>query len=97
METIDFYSKFAAEFKAASTQSLVETFNKSVGNYGWSSMRATYNAALIDEFVRRGIDISAIHDGKSTSFARAVVYDDEHNKLVIAEPKVDGQRESQGK
>ena len=47
-------------------------------------MRATYLAALIDEFVRRKIDISAIHDGKSTSFKRAVVYDDEHNKLVIA-------------
>lgn len=87
METVDFYAKYAAEFCAASTQSLVETFNKSVGNYGWSSMRATYHAALIDEFVRRGIDISAIHDGKSTSFAHRVVLSNEQNKLVIAEGK----------
>ena len=50
-------------------------------------MRATYHAALIDEFVRRGIDISAIHDGKSTSFAHRVVLNDEQNKLVIAEGK----------
>ena len=58
-----------------------------LSNYGWSSMRATYHAALIDEFVRRGIDISAIHDGKSTSFAHRVVLNDEQNKLVIAEGK----------
>ena len=87
METIDFYAKFAAEFKAASTQSLVETFNKSVGNHGWSSMRATYHAALIDEFIRRGIDISAIHDGNSTSFAKRVVLNIEHDRLMIAEEK----------
>ena len=85
METIDFYAKFAAEFQAASSLILVETFNKSVGNYGWSSMRATYHAALIDEFVRRGIDISAINDGKSISFAHRIVLNNEQNKLVIAE------------
>ena len=48
-------------------------------------MRATYHAALIDEFVRRGIDISAINDGKSISFAHRIVLNDEQNKLVIAE------------
>lgn len=87
METNRFYSDFAAQYKAASIQSLVENFNKSVGNNGWTAMRAAHDQAIIDEFVRRGIDLSAIHDGNSISFAHAVRYDDEHKRLVIADGK----------
>ena len=32
-------------------------------------MRAYYDHALIDEFQRRGIDTSAVYDGKAISFA----------------------------
>ena len=88
---------FAAKFLTASVQELVEYFNSSVNNHGWTSMRAVYDQMLIHEFMRRGIDVSAVHQGKTTNFTRTVAYDEENNKLVIAEPKVDGQRESQGK
>ena len=52
-------------------------------NRGWTSMRAYHNRALIDEFQRRGIDISAVYDGKATSFVHPVRYDLFNNKLVV--------------
>ena len=97
METNRLNQDFPARFLTASIQELVEFFNQSVNNHGWTSMRAVYDQMLIDEFMRRGIDVSAVHEGNTTDFTRAVVYDSENNKLVIAEPKVDDQKESQGK
>ena len=75
---------FAARFLTASIQELVEFFNQSVNNRGWTSMRAVHDQMLIHEFMRRGIDVSAVHEGNTTDFTRAVVYEKEHNKLVIA-------------
>ena len=97
METNCINPDFAAKFLTASIQELVEYFNSSVNNHGWTSMRAVYDQLLIHEFMRRGIDVSAVHQGKTTNFTRTIAFDEENNKLVIAEPKVDGQRESQGK
>ena len=57
-------------------------FNSQVQNRGWSSMRAYHDQALIDEFRRRGIDITAVSDGKTTSFAHPVRYDLPDNKLI---------------
>ena len=45
-------------------------------------MRAYHDQALIDEFQRRGIDVSAIYDGKSITFASPVRYDLPDNKLI---------------
>ena len=78
------YRQFAERFSSASLQSLVDSFNSQVGQYAWHYSRSLYVEALIDEFVRRGIDISAIHDGKSISFAHKVILNDEQNRLVIA-------------
>ena len=70
-------SIFAAQFAAASLNS----FNHEVGNHGWSSARASYDHALIAEFLRRGINVSAIYDGSSISFAKPVSLQD--NTLII--------------
>lgn len=64
---------------------LVDIFNQSVGNRGWTSMRAVHDQLLIQEFSRRGIDISAIHEGNTTDFTRKVVYDESQRKLLIAQ------------
>ena len=61
---------------------LVTVFNHQVGNTGWTGMRAYHAHALIDEFQRRGIDVSAIYDGKSITFGRPVRYDLPDNKLI---------------
>ena len=87
METNISNHDFAARFLTASIQELVDIFNQSVGNHGWTSMRAVHDQLLIQEFSRRGIDISAIHEGNTTDFTRKVVYDESQQKLLIAEDK----------
>lgn len=87
METNISNHDFAARFLTASIQELVDIFNQSVGNHGWTSMRAVHDQMLIHEFMRRGIDISAIHEGNTTDFTRKVVYDETQQKLLIAQDK----------
>ncbi|WP_337671726.1 hypothetical protein [Prevotella sp.] len=76
-----FYNDFAARFAATTLTSLVKSFNSQVGNRGFNSMRAAHDRALIDEFVRRGIDVSAVFDGTTISFAHYVEL--ANNSLVI--------------
>ena len=76
-----FYNDFAARFAATTLTSLVESFNSQVGNRGFNSMRAAHDRALIDELVRRGIDVSAVFDGTAISFAHHVELD--NNSLVL--------------
>ncbi len=76
-----FYNDFAVRFAATTLTSLVESFNNQVGNRGFNSMRAAHDRALIDELVRRGIDVSAVFDGTVISFAYHVGLD--NNSLVI--------------
>ena len=74
---------FAARFAAASTQSLVEEFNRQVGINAWTSVRAVHNQALIAELQGRGIDISAVNDGHSTDYNHHVRLDEATNSLVL--------------
>ena len=83
MENNAFLSSFAAEFAALPLSSLVESFNSQVGNRGWSSARAAHNRALIDELIRRGIDVSTVFDGSRTTFAHYVELDATSSKLVV--------------
>ena len=78
-----YYIRFALHFADMQISELVTAFNREVQNRGWTSMRAYHNRALIDEFQRRSIDISAVYDGKATSFAHPVRYDLFNNKLVV--------------
>uniref|UniRef100_UPI003FF10055 hypothetical protein n=1 Tax=Alloprevotella sp. TaxID=1872471 RepID=UPI003FF10055 len=75
------FNDFAARFAASSLTSLVESFNRQVGLRAFNSARAAHDKALIEEFIRRGIDVSAVSDGKCISFAHHVVLD--HNRLTI--------------
>ena len=78
-----YYTKYALQFADMQIPELVTIFNAQVQNRGWSSMRAYHDQALIDEFQRRGIDVSAVYDGKIISFAHTVRYDLPNNKLVV--------------
>ena len=77
----DSLSQYAARFAAASLTSLVDSFNSQVGNRGWTSARACHDTALIEEFKRRGIDVSSVSHGDSISFAHHVQLTG--NRLVI--------------
>ena len=76
-------AQFASQFAEASLTSLVESFNAQVGIRGFNSARAAHDRALIDELVRRGIDVSAVSDGHSISFAHHVALDESAMRLVI--------------
>jgi hypothetical protein len=67
-----YYTKYALQFADMQIQELVTVFNAQVQSRGWSSMRAYHDQALLDEFQRRGIDTTAVYDGRAISFAHPV-------------------------
>ena len=77
-----YYIKFALRFADMQIPELVTVFNAQVHSRGWSSMRAYHDQALLDEFRRRGIDVSDIYNGKAISFAHPVRYDITYNCLT---------------
>ena len=78
-----YYIQFALRFAQMQISELVTLFNTQVQNPGWCGMRAFHNQALIDEFRRRGTDVSAVYDGEIIQFARPVGYDIRHNRLTV--------------
>ena len=66
-----------------STEALVEQFNAQVGNRCWASARAAHDTAIIDTLIDRGMDVSAVYDGKSISFKEHVVLNEDLNKLFL--------------
>ena len=74
---------FAARFAAASTQSLVEEFNRQVGNNAWTSARTVHDHALIAELQGRGINITGIYDGHSIDFNHHIRLDGATNRLIL--------------
>ena len=78
-----YYIKYALRFADMQIQELVAVFNRQVQDRGWSSMRAYHDQALVDEFQRRGIDTTAVFDGKAISFAHPVRFDIVGNRLML--------------
>ena len=81
-QTHVYYLKFARQFADADITELVYSFNREVHNKGWAGMRAYHDHALIDEFIRRGIDVSCVCDGKSINFNHHIRYEEDGSKLV---------------
>ena len=77
-----YYQEYAARFAAATSQSLVEEFNRQVGSNAWTSARAVHDQALIAELQGRGIDLSAVYDGRSIDFSRPVRLDETTCSLI---------------
>lgn len=63
-----YYNEFVERFKTYSNEEIIDCFNKEVGNSGWGTARASYLAAIQNEFGRRKFDYSDIGDKKSLSF-----------------------------
>ena len=83
MQNHIYYIRYALRFADMQIPELITVFNSQVQNRGWSSMRAYHDHALIDEFLRRGIDTSAITDGYSITFTHSVTYNLRENKLTL--------------
>ena len=78
-----YYIKYALQFADMQLPELVNEFNAQVQSRAWSSMRAYHDQALIDEFQNRGINVSAISDGRSINFAKQIKYNLDSNKLIV--------------
>lgn len=81
-ERARFYSE---RFRSESISELVDTFNREVGRLGWTAERSYHDRALIDELVRRGVDVSAVHKGTTTDFSHRVRFTEEARALVRVE------------
>ena len=66
------YDEFTPRFKNFMNQESIDAFNREVGNPGWVIVRASYLAALHDEFKNRGFDFSAIVYQHSLSFGSKI-------------------------
>ena len=77
-----YYIRYALRFADMQIPELITVFNAQVQNRGWSSMRAYHDQARLDEFQRRGIDTSAVYDGRAISFVHPVRYDITENRLI---------------
>ena len=76
------YKFHVARLSSMPVSQLVELFNKEVGNRGWTSERSAFDAALIDAFINKGVDVFAVYDGTSISFRQKVTLDSESQKLI---------------
>lgn len=76
-----YYIKFALQFADMQITELVNTFNRQVGNRGWTSIRAYHDQALIDEFKRRGINTTIIQKGRFIYFTHQIRYNLTANML----------------
>ena len=47
-------------FQNQTIQQLVDNFNQLANSHGWAAERSYFSMALINEIIRRGIDVSAI-------------------------------------
>jgi len=82
-QTNSSYKFYVAKLSSTPISQLVEYFNKEVGNRGWTSERAAFDAALIDAFINKGVDASAVYDGNSTSFKHKVSLVPNSKKLIV--------------
>jgi hypothetical protein len=67
-----YFEEYVNRFSTYSDSEIISTFNFEVGNSGWGTARASFLAALHDEFIRRKIDFSLIGDTKSLSFKSTI-------------------------
>lgn len=74
---------YAAIFAQADLLTLIANFNREVGLRGFNSQHAAHDVALIDELIRRGIDVSAIYDGSAISFANHIAIDEAGKAIVL--------------
>jgi len=65
-------------------EDLISEFNALVGKRYWCSARAAHDAALINTLIKKGVDVSAIYDGTSISFARKIALSEDKTRIMFA-------------
>ncbi|MCQ2223513.1 MAG: hypothetical protein MJZ35_06980 [Bacteroidaceae bacterium] len=75
--------ELAEMFAYSPLDSLVAKFNATVGRKGMTCAAMMRDRLLMEEFIRRGIDITEVCDGDRLSFKHTVVLDESRTKLCI--------------
>ena len=74
-------------FQGQTNQQLVNEFNQLVNSRGWTAERSFFSVALMNEMIRREMDVSAISEcndrGQVLSVRYVVVRYDEVSKSLI--------------
>lgn len=83
MANTDNYQEIKDSIAQMSVEQLVEQFNALVGKNYWTSARAAHDTALIDELIKRGINVSAVCDGKTISFKDKIALSKDQNMIVV--------------
>lgn len=84
MVTEEYYNNLKKEMAERSVESLVDEFNKQVGNTGWTSIRGLHDSVLIDTLIAKGVDVSAVFDGCDISFKRKIKLNEDKTKVIFA-------------
>lgn len=77
------YKFYLARLSSTPIPKLIDLFNKEVGHRGWTSERSAYDAALINAFINKGVDVSAVYDGIKISFKHKVDFDADKKELIL--------------
>jgi len=77
------YQELKNSISQLDVDTLIQEFNKMVGNNAWASARAAHDTALIDALINKGIDVSAIWNGKSISFNNKIALSEDRTKVII--------------
>lgn len=83
-QTNSSYKFYLVRLSSTPISQLIQYFNNEVGSRAWSSERAAFDAALIDAFIYKGIDVSEIYDGASIQFKYKVTFDQTQMRISIA-------------
>ena len=84
MVTQEYYEELKASMAKKSVSALISEFNRQVGSNAWTSIRGLHDSVLIDTLIAKGIDVSAIYDGVTISFARKIALNADKTKVVFA-------------
>lgn len=84
MVTKEYFDNLQEEMASRSVESLVEEFNRQVGNTGWTSIRGLHDSVLIDTLIAKGVDVSAVYDGVDISFKRKIKLNEDKTKVLFA-------------
>ena len=84
MVTKEYFDELTKSMAKQSVESLVEDFNKQVGSRAWTSIRGLHDSVLIDTLIAKGVDVSAVYDGVTISFARKIALNADKTKVVLA-------------
>ena len=83
MVTKEYFDELTESMGKRSVESLVAEFNKQVGSRAWTSIRGLHDNVLVDTLIAKGVDVSAVYDGVTITFARKIKLNADKTKVMF--------------